>query len=791
MVAAMVTAIVAASPGTASASAARHGPLRPAAAAAGSAGLSLAQAPAGLRAAVRRTPGLRALRAGSAFQQAKLTAAGGTAGDSFGDSVAISGSTAVVGAPNNNSHTGTAYVFTRSGSTWSQQAQLTDPGNAKNDYFGYSVAIAGSTVVVGAWGDSVARGAAYVFVRSGSTWSQQAKLTAQDGVAFDQLGWSVAISGSTVVAGAPSAPGGTDTGAAYVFVSSGGVWSQQAKLTASDGFLDDTFGNSVAISGSIAVVGAVGAGSKADAGAAYVFVRSGTSWSQQAELADPGGAQNDYFGFSVAIAGSTAVVGAPGSNSGTGAAYVFTPSATTWSQQAKLTAADGAAADSFGGSVAIAGSTAVVGAYGNNSGAGAAYSFTRSGTAWFQQAELTAVGGAAGDNFGGSVAISGSTAMAGAPVNNSSAGAAYVFVLPSQQAKLTATKAFFFGTSVAISGSTAVVGAIGTGSVADAGAAYVFVRSGSTWSRQATLADPGNATNDVFGTSVAIDGSTVVVGAPNTNSHTGAAYVFVRSGTTWSQQAKLLAADGAANDYFASSVAVSGSTAVVGAPDSTSTLGGAAYVFVRSGSTWSQQAKLQGADRGFGDVFGTSVAVSGSTAVVGAPSHNGNTGAAYVFVRSGTKWPQRAELTAADAAGGDQFGSSVAMSGSTVVVGAPYRNGHTGAAYAFVGSGRTWSQQGELTAADGAFGDFLGWSVAVSGSTAVAGAFGSNSSVGAAYVFVLGAGSVWSQQAKLANPSGVAGDKFGNSVAIAKSSAMVGAPLTNSNRGAAYVFANV
>jgi hypothetical protein len=259
-------------------------------------------------------------------------------------------------------------------------------------------------------------GAAYVFVRSGTTWSQQTELTAPvHSPVSDDLGWSVALSGSTAVVGDPR--NNSFTGAAFVFLRSGTTWFRQAKLTAPAHGFAQFLGTSVAVSGTTVVAGAP------DSEAAYVFVRSGTTWSQQAKLTGPGG-----FGASVALSGLTAVVGSPAENSGAGAAYVFTRSGTTWSQQAKLTAADGAADDSFGSSVALSGSTAVAGAPGKNANAGAAYVFTRSGTTWSQQAKLTAAHGAANDNFGNSVALYGATAVAGAPFRNANVGAAYVFV---------------------------------------------------------------------------------------------------------------------------------------------------------------------------------------------------------------------------------------------------------------------------------------------------------------------------------------------------------------------------
>ncbi|MFZ0230523.1 MAG: choice-of-anchor D domain-containing protein, partial [Mycobacterium sp.] len=236
-------------------------------------------------------------------------------------------------------------------------------------------------------------GAAYVFAQNGATWSQQAKLTASNGQAGDWFGTSVAVEAGMALVGAPNHPYSSSTmdpgpGAAYVFMGSGKTWSQQAELSASDAAAGDSFGGSVALSGSIGVVGAPNrtVGSNASQGAAYVFAQSETTWSQQAELTSSDGATGDDFGTSVAISGSTLVAGAwtktVGSNQDQGAAYVFAQSGTTWSQQAELTASDGAAQDFFGFAVAVSGSTAVVGANGHtvssNQDQGTAYVFAQS-----------------------------------------------------------------------------------------------------------------------------------------------------------------------------------------------------------------------------------------------------------------------------------------------------------------------------------------------------------------------------------------------------------------------------
>ncbi|MBL9148250.1 MAG: integrin [Phycisphaerae bacterium] len=424
-----------------------------------------------------------------------------------------------------------------------------------------------------------------------------------------------------------------------------------------------------------------------------------------------------------------------------------------------------------------------------------------------------------------------------------------------------------FGLSVAIDGDTLVVGASGessnatgvNGNQADnsadgAGAAYVFVRSGTAWVQQAYLKASNTNANDIFGRSVAISGDTIVVGADGEDSNAtgvngnqsdnsltnpGAAYVFVRTGTTWSQQAYLKASNTGQFDFFGFSVAISGETIVVGAmgedsaadgingnqADNSALTAGAAYVFVRSGTTWSQQAYLKASNSEGGDNFGDSVSISGNTIVVGANLEdsaatgiNGNqasnavggSGAAYVFVRSGTAWTQQAYVKASNTGGADQFGASVAISGDTMVVGAFSEasgatgvNGNqadnsasgSGAAYVFVRSGTTWSQQAYLKASNTDAGDSFGGEVAISGDIVVAGATWESSnaagvngnqsddslfSAGAAYVFGR-TGSTWSQLAYLKASNPGAQDGFGGALAVSGGTVIVGAASEDSN----------
>ncbi|MBL8692503.1 MAG: FG-GAP repeat protein [Planctomycetes bacterium] len=448
--------------------------------------------------------------------------------------------------------------------------------------------------------------------------------------------------------------------------------AQQAYLKASNTDASDGFGNGVAISGNTVVVGAPFEDSNAsgvngnqadnsasNSGAAYVFVRDGSNWSQQAYLKrSPSALSGTYFGATVAISGDTIVVGAWNEGSGSGSIHVFFRTGTTWIQQASLKASNQQSADRFGKSIAISGDTIVAGAYNEDSDAtgvdgnqannnawhaGAAYVFVRSASTWTQQAYLKASNTDAADEFGFSVGISNDTIVVGARFEHSSA--------------------------------TGVNGNQSDNIATNSGAAYVFVRSGSTWTQQAYLKASNTDLHDNFGSSIAISGETIVVGAPSEDSNatgingnqannsavgSGAAYVFVRSGGIWSQQAYLKASNTGNSDGFGVSVAISSEIVAVGAwqEDSSATgvngdqlnnsasNSGAAYIFERDGTSWTQTAYLKASQTGADDLFGTLVAISGGLVVIGAIGEdssatgvNGNqannsaasSGAVYIF----------------------------------------------------------------------------------------------------------------------------------------------------------------
>lgn len=462
--------------------------------------------------------------------------------------------------------------------------------------------------------------------------AQQTYVKASNTDIADQFGIAVAISGDTVVIGAIDEDGSSigvngnqhdntanGAGAAYVFVCTGGIWSQQAYLKASNTETDDGFGGAVAISGDTIVVGAIGEDSDATgvngneannaalgSGAAYVFIRSGSTWTQQAYLKASNTGANDAFGTTVAISGDTIAVSAIGEDS-------------------NATGINGNQSSNTAGS------------------SGAVYVFTRNGTVWTQEAYIKASNTNSADIFGTSIALSGDSLIVGAENEDSSA--------------------------------TGINGNQSDNSESLAGAAYVFVRSSGAWSQQAYIKASNTDNNDRFGSSVAISGDTAVVGARlessnatgvngnegnNSASSSGAAYVFVRNGVTWSQQAYLKASNTGAQDWFGSAVAMNGDLVAVGAfqedsnatgtngdeSNNDSTNSGAVYIFGRSGSSWTQAAYVKASNTGIDDQFGKAVAVSVDAVIVGAwledsiaTGINGNqnnetgnaAGAAYIF----------------------------------------------------------------------------------------------------------------------------------------------------------------
>lgn len=386
------------------------------------------------------------------LQQDKMTASDAAAYRYFGNSVSISGDYAIAGAvyaDGNNTYSGAAYIYKRSSSdpNWPEQAKLIASDGDAYDVFGMSVSISGDYAIVGttyADGNDTESGAAYIFKRNGTSWTQQAKLIASDGKNGDRFGVSVSIDGDYTIVGAYyDQDKGFRSGSAYIFKRDGTTWTQQAKLVPWDLGVQDCFGQSVAISGEYAIIGAPYSDyNSTDSGVMYIYKRSGTTWTLQTKLAGSDTSAFKWFGYSVSISGNYAIIGQVYDNDkgyASGSAYIFKRASGSWSQQDKITASDGAPDDQFGWSVSISGDLAIVGTPWNDdmgwdSDSGSAYIFQRSDNIddpnWYELAKVTASDAAVGDRFGQCVSISGESAIVAAHHNDDNgdeSGSAYIF----------------------------------------------------------------------------------------------------------------------------------------------------------------------------------------------------------------------------------------------------------------------------------------------------------------------------------------------------------------------------
>ena len=468
---------------------------------------------------------------------------------------------------------------------------------------------------------------------------------------------------------------GTGTLSSETSAAPSATWAQEAYVKAANNDPSDEFGSSVALSGDTLAVGvnledsdettitngttASDDDSNVSSGAVYVYKRTGTSWAQEAYVKAANNGANDNFGYSVALSGDTLAVGS----------HLEDSNETTITNSTSTSSDD------------------------SSSNSGAVYVYKRTGTSWAQEAYVKAANNDSGDRFGWYVALDGDTLAVGSP--------------------------FEFSNQTTITNGTT---ASSDDSIEWSGAVYVYKRTGTSWAQEAYVKAANNDWYDKFGYSVALDGDTLAVGASEEDSNqttitngttassnkdnpsSGAVYVYKRTGTSWAQEAYVKAANNDHSDQFGSSVALSGDTLAVGvnledsnettitngttaSSDDNSTNSGAVYVYKRTGTSWAQEAYVKAANNGADDYFGYSVALDGDTLAVGAYKEDSNqttitngttassddsitnSGAVYVYKRTGTSWAQEAYVKAANNDASDEFGKSVALSGGTLAVG--------------------------------------------------------------------------------------------------------------------------
>jgi hypothetical protein len=414
----------------------------------------------------------------------------GGAGDLHGFSVAIEGDLAAVGSyrsDDGSADSGCVYLYQKVGDSWTEIAQLHASDADAGDFFGYSVALSGDTLIVGAVGDEEGgslSGSAYIFRDTGSGWTQVAKLTADDAAPGDLFGVSVALSGNVALIGASRDDGaGESSGSVYVFEDTGSGWSQAAKLTASDAEAGDFFGHTLSISGTTAIVGSQGDDSGGvDSGSATIFTKVDGGWQEIAKLAPSTQEAGAAFGNSVAISGDTAIVGAA-REGGTGAAYIFQLSGGEWTETARLGAPEGA--DRFGISVGIDDDRAVVGSLGTAESYGAVSVYRETPIGWLKVDEIVPSVQSSESFFGIDVSNSADTVIVGAPVSQTGEEVGTARIYERDAAPLTYSWVQVSGPAVELSDTTAAVPTF-TAPEGSAGSELVFQVTVSDGTRTST-----------------------------------------------------------------------------------------------------------------------------------------------------------------------------------------------------------------------------------------------------------------------------------------------------------------
>ncbi|MCB9857495.1 MAG: hypothetical protein H6818_17575 [Phycisphaerales bacterium] len=731
--------------------------------------------------------------------------------------------------------------------------KLTPADSFPNKYFGWSCAVSGNTAAIGAYRDhqdGVTPGAVYVYENTSNHWDQVSKLRPIAGTTIASLGYSVAIDGDTIVAGAYRDDGiALRTGTAYIFRRISGIWQQTARLMADDGTNADEFGASIAISGDTIVVGAPKSDQAAiDAGSVYVFQLINDAWYQTARLTAPNPIIGAQFGSSVAISGATIVVGMPRPNhAGPGSVHAYRETNGVWQPVASIASDDTPSEDLFGGSVSIDGDTIAVGATLSQDpalGSGAVFVFRENAGQWERIARLSEIETLEFDNYGISVCLDGDRLIVGAATGESSVyGSGVVYVYQEiggvwQRLALfesdTPKGGDYFGQSVSVSGTTAVVGAYrADGSTSDSGAAFAFDVFSSANDcnangfpdecdlqlisddcngngipdecdiasqlsadcngdgvpdecgpgelfESATLVASDGSPGAGFGKSIAMGVDTVVLGAYRDSEIVpsgGAAYVFQRDGG-WEEVEKLTPTDIAEGDEFGFRVAMDGDTIAVAAvrDDDVGTDSGSVYVFQRLNDTWQQVAKLHDPNAAQGRQFGYSIALSQGTCVIGSSFG----GSASVYREVNGIWEHVTQLTSPEPTLYPTFGSPVAIDGDTIAVAAPIVTQSTsipGAVFVYRSNNDDWQLIDMLVAPDPQAWDYFGRTLGISGTSIVVGLTNHDSTnvdrTGFVYVYTE-TNSVWQEVARLEPDESTPADSFGSSLAIQNDTIVVG-----------------
>ncbi len=767
-------------------------------------------------------------------QEQKLNPSDTQGFDHFGESVAISGSYAVVGNPDhdvNGSNSGAAYIFKKENDIWNLQIKILPQDGGINDRFGSAVSIYGTTVLIGAEGDSTNNlensGSAYIYKRTGLDWNFVTKLTAgADAKENYKFGQAVTISDDNALIGA-SYDVGTD-GEVFPFHFDGISWNAQPKIISPELGTDWKFGQSLDSHENDFIIGGYNAAYH------YVYFSPTGVWYHQHTFT--GSAR---FGHSVSVYANYFAIGSPnlGISNNPGSVNIFKRNSlggaqSEWVHVTSVYAPNENFSNHFGYSVSLDRvfwdqGILVVGAPRSNAGNygtdqnGAVFTFQRDNNDWNYSATIVPSDAASFDKFGTSICAGTSDLIVGVPDGDdfgNQSGSAYIYndiddiqAVPEVSfnqltendfsiiSPLDAAEDDFFGKTVGISDSYAIVGASWKD---DGGTAYIFKPNGANWVQDQKLVPSiPPQQSDLYGHSVATDGNFAFVGIPwadDSGNQSGAVVVFEKQNGNWVEQQRLIPNDASLSQYFGWSVSVKDSFAIVGAygdwnnenqPGLVQT--GAAYIFKNIGGTWTQMEKLVPNDGASQDYFGAAVAIYENYVVVGSYKKNGNSGAAYIYEKiADNNWGNETKILPSDSQFSGRFGFAVDIYENYVIVGAPQNNDNgddSGSAYIFKNDGNgNWNQQTKLNSLHERENEEFGLSVSIANARAMVGGKRSTAST----IFIRN-NDVWSYQHRLQ------GDNFslflftGYKVAISNSHAIIGNEVKNvnfANSGSAYIY---
>jgi hypothetical protein len=782
----------------------------------------------------------------------KIVAPDGAAEDYFGRSVDMLGDLAIVGASSDDL-IGSAYIYRFSGNSWNLEQKITPNDGSTGYRFGNSVAISGDIAAVGAWGSGDI-GAVYIFTYQSGNWTQTDKIIPTDGGDGDRFGWSIDLYGNYLIAGSPfDDDKGDESGSAYIYRNDNG-WTLDKKINANDGDPDDRFGFSVSIGYQNAVVGAYkdeGINGNLEAGSAYVFFKSiSVNWEQTAKLWAQDALDFQWFGSSVAVSGDYIIVGAEQDcemDQWSGAAYVFRNEGNNWLRQNKLFADDGEKYDRFGQSVYLFGETAIIsatGSAGNGASSGSAYIFksivntsnlpilsvtpssfdvtsvqstisiqihnnypaySMDWTAYSLDPWLHFIGDSSGTNSG-TVTVSVEENLY-CPRNGRiivrAPGALYspreVFIHQKAGPGTNEVKLFSndpnnseqFGFSVDVDGDYAIIGAVGDNEFGNlTGAAYIFERDGCcSWVQKAKLHISDAQSLDNFGQDVAICEGVAVVGCSrDPTGYDQVAFVFEKPADGWqdmTETARLHTSQGTWAPGFGEAIDMSGEYIIIGAKD-----GSKIFFYEKPESGWQDMEEKIYFSQPNSRYFGITVAIDGAYAVVGTEyDEYGSAGAAYVY-KLDWNWSFQAKLVSSDGQLGDSFGTSVDIDNDRIIVGDKEKE----AAYIFVRENDVWYEEQKLTGGY-SFANGRKNCVSINGDYALVGAFENSDSLytrtGCAYSFVRD-NTGWSFSKQIFASDMNNDDRFGTSLTMSGPYTIIGADwkdnLTMSKVGAAYIY---